>query len=100
MINPFIICNTAEQARYRQMTDTAVWMTACRALGAAPDAIAAYNGAAYVYARTTLYSNSDVVAYARQCALDALRRGEPMPSTPEAAIEREQAEGLRRALNL
>ncbi len=98
MINPFIISSIAEQAQFRQMNDAAVWQTACRALGATPDTIAAYDGRARWFAMTTPYMNSDVVAYCRQIALDALRRGEVMPPTPEAAIEAENARRMAQSI--
>jgi hypothetical protein len=96
MINPFVISNTAEQARFRALTDDAIWYARCEALGVDRATAQAYSERAYQIAMTTVYPNSDVVAFARQLALDALTRGAPMPATPEAAFEHEQGRALRR----
>lgn len=98
MINPFVICNVAEQDQIRQHADYEEWRTRCMALRADSDAIQSYDACARAYAATTVYPNSDVVAYVRRLALQALACGEPMPATPEAAIEAENNRRLLAAL--
>ena len=95
-INPFIICNTAEQATYRQYADQQSWHIACLALGAVADMLYAFDTDAQRYAATTIYPNSDVVAYCRQLAKEALLRGEPMPATAKGAIEAENRRQTQR----
>src|SRR4051812_41547384 len=93
-INPFIICNVAEQARFRAQMNRDQWIHECLVLGVQTDTALAYDQQAGWYAMTTPYRNSDVVAYLRQIALDDLLRGEPIPETPQGAIEAENARRL------
>lgn len=73
------------------------WCLSCRALGATDEQIVAYEQRAQQYARTTVWCNSDVVTVARQCAIDNLVEGQPMPTDIPAAIERAM---LRRQLRI
>lgn len=86
-LNLFRVPSPAEQEAQRQYTELQTWAATCRALGAAPEQLAAYEHAAQAYARTTIYPNSAIVAAARKAAQEALARGESLPQDVEAAIQ-------------
>jgi hypothetical protein len=77
--------------------DYTEWLHKLAVLGVGGDVAARYDALARAYAATTVYPNSDVIAYCRQLALDALLRADPMPATPEGAVE---AENARRMVQL
>ena len=85
-LNLFRVLTPAEQEARRPFDELQIWAGVCRALGAAPEQLAVYENAAQAYATTTLYPNSAIVSVAREAAYDALRRGDPLPTDPEAAI--------------
>lgn len=97
-LNPFVICSTTEQAIYRQHADREVWIVLCRSFGADLAALEAYDQTAAHYAATTIYPASDVVAYCRRLAREALERGELLPETPQQAIEAENRRQLHRLI--
>lgn len=97
-LNPFIICSTTEQAIYRQHADREVWIVLCRSFGADLAVLEAYDHAAAHYAATTPYPASDVIAYCRRLAYEALKRGEPLPETPQQAVEAENRCAIARLL--
>lgn len=94
MINPFIICNVAEQAVAQQYAATERWEYECQALGATLQQCRAYSIDAWRYATTTMYPNDRIINYARYVAIEALKRGESMPTSAEAAIEAAEMRGL------
>jgi hypothetical protein len=96
MLNPFIICSTAEQAAFRAYADREEWRAACVRLGAIDEHIRAYDLAARRYAAATPYLNSDAVAYARRLAYQALLRGEAMPTDIEQVVSDENAREMAR----
>lgn len=86
VLNPFIVCNVEEQAKYRIHADRENWQTACRALGVSDAQSAAFDQDAWREAATTPYPNSDVVAYLRSLALASVQRGEPFPATAQDGL--------------
>lgn len=96
MINPFVICSVDELIVIRQHADRQVWEVQCMALGVPADETRAFDALALVYARTTPYPNSDILAYLRKLAMEALARGEPMPADMEALLEAEHERRLAR----
>jgi hypothetical protein len=98
ILSPFIICSVEAQAVYRVYADRERWQAECLALGATIEQVRVYDADAQAYARTTLYPNSDVVAYARRLAVDALRLGLPVPESAEQAIEEENTRAMARFL--
>lgn len=93
-INPFVLCSTTEQAIYRQHADRETWIVLCLPFGADLAALEAYDQAAAHYAATTPYPASDVIAYCRRLAKEALERRETLPETPQQAIEAENRRAL------
>jgi hypothetical protein len=87
MINPFIICSVEQQNIYRQYANREAWIVACLLLGGDRARLDAFDQDATRYAATTVYPNSDVVAYCRTVVKQALQRGEPLPTTAQEAIE-------------
>jgi hypothetical protein len=98
ILSPFLICSVEAQAVYRAYADRERWQTECLALGATIEQVRAYDADALRYAATTLYPNSDVVAYVRRLAVEALRFGSPMPESAERAIEEENKRAMARFL--
>ena len=96
MINPFVICSTEELAVIRQYADRQVWELQCQALGATIEQAQAWDKQARAYAATTVYPSTDVVAYLRRLAREALARGELWPESIEATIEAENRRQLMR----
>lgn len=99
MINPFIICNIEEQAQFKAYEDREYWQHQCLVLGATTEQLRVYDQDAQRYAATTIYPNHHVVAYARQVALEALKRGERMPTNAEQAMHDEEMRTLARLLS-
>lgn len=98
ILSPFLICSVEAHAVYRAYADRERWETECQALGTTVEQLRAYDADALRYAATTLYPNSDVVAYARRLAVEALRMGLPMPTSAEQAIEDENRRAMADAL--
>lgn len=71
------------------MQDYTEWRAKLAVLGVGEERVRAYDERAKWIAMINPYPNGDVIAYFRQLALDILTRGEPMPETPEAAVEAE-----------
>lgn len=96
ILSPFLICSVEAHAVYRAYADGERWQTECLALGATIERVRTYDADTQAYARTTLYPNSDVVAYARRLAVEALKLGLPMPESAERAIEEENKRAMAR----
>lgn len=88
-LNPLVLCDTTEQAIFRQCADREVWIATCLPLGVERETLEAYDRATVAYAATTIYPRADVIAYCRHLVKAALARGEPLPASPEQAIEAE-----------
>lgn len=86
-LNLFRVLSPTEQESQRQYYELQTWAGACRALGANPEHLAAYENAAQAYAATTLYPNSEIIAAARRAAQEALLHGEPLPQDVAAAVQ-------------
>lgn len=99
ILSPFLICSVEAQAVYRAYADRERWVYECGVLGATAEQCHAYDADALRYAATTLYPNSDVVAYARWLAVEALKLGLPMPESAEQAIEAENRRAMARFLD-
>lgn len=99
ILNPFVICSVEQHAIFRAYADRERWESECLALGATVEACRAFDRDALRYAATTLYPNSDVVAYARRLARQALARGEAMPASAEQAIEAENRRAMAALLD-
>lgn len=97
-LNPFVLCDTTKQVIFRRCADREAWIVACRVVGADLAALEAYDRAATAYAATTIYPRADVIAYCRHLAKAALARGEPLPASPEQAIEVENRRALARLI--
>lgn len=97
-LNPFVICSTTEQAIFRQYADRERWIVCCLPFGVERAVLEGYDRAAMAYAATTIYPNSDVIAYCRHLVKAALARGEPLPASPEQAVEVENKRALARLL--
>lgn len=98
-LNPFVLCSTTGQAIYRQCADRERWIVDCFAIGADRQALEDYDRAALAYAASwPIYPAADVIAYCRHLARAALQRGEPLPMSPQQAIEAENRRSLAHLL--
>lgn len=86
-LNLFRVLTPAEREAQQQFIDYELWRIACMKCGVSDTQCGDYNRAAVLFAQTTFYPNDAIVATARQSALEALQRGEPMPTDPEAAVQ-------------
>lgn len=99
MINPLVVYNTTMHVAIRQYAEQETWRHQCGALGVSGQQIILYEERALAFAATTIYPNSDVVCYLRMLALEALKRGEPMPTDPKQTIEAEDLRQMARLID-
>jgi predicted phosphoadenosine phosphosulfate sulfurtransferase len=96
--NPFVPLTAEELALYEAMVEREKWEHMLRALGVSVEAVRAYEADALAFAASTVYPNHAVILWARQAAKAAVLRGEPMPTSAEAAIQHERARELGRLI--
>src|SRR4051812_2678087 len=93
-INPF--ATPAELAAVQAFAEREQWRLECRALGATREQIRSYEESARAFAATTPHPNSVMVESLQRAAIEALARGEGMPTDAEQAIQSMFARELAR----
>lgn len=83
----FRVLMSADQEAAQQFIDYDLWRLACMAFGVTDTQCGDYSRAARAFAATTFYPNDAVVEAARRAALEALQRGEPLPTDVEQAVQ-------------